>query len=131
MRFEINFEQIIFKQNLAIDGRSISCEIVLRWMSVEFTDDKSTLVQVMACRRQQAITWAMIDPDLCRPMVSLDHNYLINVWVPGVILQILHVTEKLPMAQIIAEQYLKGRFCITESKFCKKKKINVEFVHDT
>ena len=35
-----------------IDGWSISCEIALRWLSLELTDDKSTLVQVMAWCRQ-------------------------------------------------------------------------------
>ena len=35
-----------------IDGWGISCEIVIRWMSLDLTDDKSTLVQVMAWCRQ-------------------------------------------------------------------------------
>ena len=35
-----------------IDGWGISCEIALIWMSLDFTDDKSTLVQVMAWCRQ-------------------------------------------------------------------------------
>ena len=40
-------------------------------------DDKSTLVQVMAWAvRQQAITWANVDPDPCRHMASLSHNEL-------------------------------------------------------
>ena len=34
------------------DGWGISCEIALIWMSVDFTDDQSTLVQVMAWCRQ-------------------------------------------------------------------------------
>ena len=34
------------------DGWGISCEIVLIWMSMDLTDDKSTLVQVMAWCRQ-------------------------------------------------------------------------------
>ena len=33
-----------------------------------------TSVQVMAW--QQAITWADVDPDFCRHMVSLGHNEL-------------------------------------------------------
>ena len=44
-------------------------------MSLDFTDDKSTLVQVMAWRHK-AITWANVDPDLCHHMVSLGHNKL-------------------------------------------------------
>ena len=43
--------------------------MALRWMPLDLTDDKSTLVQVMAW--QQAITWANVDPDLCRQMTSL------------------------------------------------------------
>ena len=44
-------------------------------MSLDLTEDKSTLVQVMACAvRQQAITWASVDLDLCHHMASLGHN---------------------------------------------------------
>ena len=50
-----------------IDGWDIFCEIALRRMSLDLTDDKSTLVQV----RQQAIAWANVDPDLCHQMASL------------------------------------------------------------
>ena len=45
--FRCNFQAI-----LVIDGWGISCEITLRWMSLNLTDDKSTLVQVMAWCRQ-------------------------------------------------------------------------------
>ena len=47
-RFWLNFRGVIFKQILVIDGWVISCEITLRWMSQGRTNDKSTLVQVMA-----------------------------------------------------------------------------------
>ena len=50
--FEWNFRHVIFKQILVIDGWGISCEIALIWMSLDFTDDQSTLVQVMAWCRQ-------------------------------------------------------------------------------
>ena len=53
-----------FKWILVIDGWGISCEIALIWMSLDVTDDQSTLVQVLACW-QQAITWTSVDPDLC------------------------------------------------------------------
>ena len=43
---------VIFKQILVIDGWGISCEIDIIWMSLDFTDDQSTLVQVMAWCRQ-------------------------------------------------------------------------------
>ena len=53
-KFEWNFEYryIIFKQILVIDGWGISCECALIWMSLDFTDDQSTLIQVMAWCRQ-------------------------------------------------------------------------------
>ena len=35
-----------------IDAWGISCELAFRWMSLDLTDDKSTLVQVMAWCRQ-------------------------------------------------------------------------------
>ena len=61
-----------------IDGWGISCEIALIWMSLDFTDDQSTLVQVMAwCRQAKAITWANVDPDLCHQIASLGHSELI------------------------------------------------------
>ena len=47
-----NFRHVIFKQILVIDGWGISCEIALIWMSLDFTDDQSTMVQVMAWYRQ-------------------------------------------------------------------------------
>ena len=52
-RFKWNFRWVIFnliliKLILVIDDCVISFEIALRWMSVDLTDNKSTLVQVMA-----------------------------------------------------------------------------------
>ena len=38
-----NFRHVIFKQILVIDDWGISCEIALIWMSLDFTDDQSTL----------------------------------------------------------------------------------------
>ena len=46
-KLEWNFRYVIFKLILVIDGWVISCGIALLWMSLDFTDDQSTLVQVM------------------------------------------------------------------------------------
>ena len=43
---------LIFKQILVIDQWGISYEIALIWMALDFADDQSTLVQVMAWCRQ-------------------------------------------------------------------------------
>ena len=51
-RFEWNFRWFIFKVISVVDSWGIDCEIALRWMSLDLTDDKSTLVQVMAWRHQ-------------------------------------------------------------------------------
>ena len=50
-KFEWNLSYVIFKQILVIDGWGISSELALIGMSLDFADDQSTLVQVMAwCR---------------------------------------------------------------------------------
>ena len=51
-KFEWNFTHVIFKQILVINSWGISCETALLWMSLDFTDEQSTLVRVMACCRQ-------------------------------------------------------------------------------
>ena len=51
-KFEWNFRLVIYKKVLVINGWGLSCEMALIWMPLDFTDDKSTLVHVMAwCRR--------------------------------------------------------------------------------
>ena len=49
--FEWSFRHVIFKR-IFVDGWHICCEIALIWMSLDFTDDQSSLVQVMAWCRQ-------------------------------------------------------------------------------
>ena len=46
--FEGNLRQEISKLNFGIDGKGISCEVVLRWMSLDLTNNNSTLVQILA-----------------------------------------------------------------------------------
>ena len=48
-RFQRNFRKVIFQLILVI-----SCKIVLKWMPMELTGGKSTLVRVMAWCRQAA-----------------------------------------------------------------------------
>ena len=44
--------KVHLKLILLIDGTRIPCEVAPRWMALEFTNEKSSLVQVMAtCRR--------------------------------------------------------------------------------
>ena len=53
-KFKWNFRHVIFKQILVIGGWGISCEIALIYMSPNFPDDQSTLLQVMAWCHQAA-----------------------------------------------------------------------------
>ena len=53
-RFERNLRKVIFKLISMICDWGIFCKIALRWMSMNLTDDKSTLVRVMAWCRQAA-----------------------------------------------------------------------------
>ena len=75
-KFEWNFKyvHVIFRRILLIDGWGISCEIALIWMSLDFTDDQSTLVQVMAwcCQAtshylSQCWPWALLPYGVTRP----------------------------------------------------------------
>ena len=78
-KFERNFRHVIFKQILMIDVWGFSCEIALLWMSLDFIDDQSTLVQVMAwCRQATSHCFGQFWPDLSRHMASLGHNELIK-----------------------------------------------------
>ena len=54
--------------------------IKFKWMPTDLTNDYSVLVELGAIR-QQAITCADVEPDLCRDMVSLGHNELMMHWI--------------------------------------------------
>ena len=80
-----NFKSVIFHLVLLIGIFRSYDDNALRWMSRDLSEDKSTLVQVRAwCGHQQAITWANVDPDLCRHMASLGHNELTHRPLGGV-----------------------------------------------
>ena len=51
-KFEWNFRYLILQIISVIDGWVITYELAIRWMSLNFTHDKSTLIQVMAWCRQ-------------------------------------------------------------------------------
>ena len=51
-KFQFKFRSVMFKLTLVNGGWGISYEIALRWMPLDLTDDKLTLVQVMAWCRQ-------------------------------------------------------------------------------
>ena len=51
-RFQWNFRRVLSKPITVVDGWDSSCEIAYRRISLDLTDNKSILVQVMACCRQ-------------------------------------------------------------------------------
>ena len=78
-RSECDSENVIFNLVLLIGIFRPSHDNALWWMPQDLSDDKSTLVQVMACDiRQQAITWANVDSVPCCLMALLGHNELIS-----------------------------------------------------
>ena len=61
---EIRIRKIILKLILATDGCEISSEIALRWPSLDSSDDKSTLFQVMAwCHQATSHYHWKLSPD--------------------------------------------------------------------
>ena len=79
-KFEWNFRHVIFKQILVTNDWGISCEIALTWMSLDFTDDQSALVQVMAwCHKATSHYLSQ-----CHHMMSLGYNELSHcvIWPP-------------------------------------------------
>ena len=84
-KFWWNFRYLIFQKISVIDGWGISCELALRWMSLDLTDDKSTLVQVMAWCHQATSHYL----NQCWPRSLLPYGVTRPQWVkdkPGAII---------------------------------------------
>ena len=72
----INSKSIIFKLIIRNSGLDTWCEIAHGWMPQNLTNEKSTLVWVIAwC---QAITCANVDWEQCRHIASLGNNELMH-----------------------------------------------------
>ena len=74
MEFEWNLRHVIFKRILVIGGWGISCEIALIWISLDFTYDPSTLVQVSLYLSQ------------CSPRSLSPYGVTMPQWVKAAIL---------------------------------------------
>ena len=82
-RIKFNFRKVIYKLTLLNGGWSISCEIALRWMPQDLTDDKSTLVKVMAwCRQATSHYLSQCWPRSLSPN-GVTRPQLVNSLVPG------------------------------------------------
>ena len=67
----------ISQHTLTIDIMSISSETAHSWISQDFTNEKSTSVQVVL---MSSITEVKVDQILCQYMASLGHNELRNTF---------------------------------------------------
>ena len=76
-KFEWNFRYLIFQIISVIDSWGISCELALKWMSHDLTDDKSTLVQVMAWCHQATSHYL----SQCRPRSLSPYGVTRPQWV--------------------------------------------------
>ena len=77
---EILYTNVIFKWILVIDGWGITCEIALILMSLDFTDNQSTLVQVMAwCRQATSHYLSQCWPRSALPF-GITGPQWVNVW---------------------------------------------------
>ena len=92
-RYGSNFKCITFK--LIIQNRSfgIWCEIALRWIPQNFTNEKSTLLQVMAwchqatshylswCWPKSMSPYGMIRPQWVKICMAIWYPYLLQLWL--------------------------------------------------
>ena len=74
-RFELNFRWVIFKLILVIGGWGMTCEIAVRWLPLDLTDDKSTLVHVMSWCRQARCGVVHTNCQRKLKIASLQHPY--------------------------------------------------------
>ena len=81
-KFEWNFRYLILQIILVIDGWGICCELALRWMSLDLTDGKSRLVQVMAWCHQVTSHY----PSQYWPRSLLPYGLTGPQWVKKIIL---------------------------------------------
>ena len=82
-KFSWNFKLEIFKQSLVTDGWGISCEIALIWISLDFTDDQSILVQVMAWCRQATSHYLSQCWPRSMPLYGVTRRQWVNSLWPG------------------------------------------------
>ena len=72
-----NFKYLISKHIIQIGILGTLCNIALRWMPQNLTNEKC-FREWLDPVRQQVITWVNVNPELCRQMVPLGHSELIQ-----------------------------------------------------
>ena len=92
-RFQFNFRKVMFKLTSVSVGWVISFEIALRWMPQDFTDDKSTLAQVLAWCRQATSHYL----SQCWPRSLTPYGVTRPQWVNTLIVDILSCQRHEPI----------------------------------
>ena len=83
-KFEWNFRYLIFQIITVIDSWGISCELALKWMSLDLTDDKSTLVQEMTwCRKAKSHYLSQCWPRSLSPYGVTRPQWVNGAWSLG------------------------------------------------
>ena len=90
------FRKVIFKLISVTDGWGISCKIALRWMPLDLTDDKSTLVQVMAWCHQATSHYL----SQCWPRFTLPYGVTRPQWVYNLIFKLIQTSSLVFHSQI-------------------------------
>ena len=114
-KFEWYLRYLIFQIIAVIDGWVISCELALRWMLLDLTDDKSTLVQVMAWCRQATSHYL----SQCWPKSLSPHGVTRPQWVNSWLMRIwqwwisiVGATSIWPMIQYSLWQRVNSKYTV-------------------
>ena len=75
----MKFYKSNFKIISVIDGGCVSCEITFRWISLDFTGDKSTLVHCPACRTYEIATrfWVVVISPIIKCLTVLEFSFIL------------------------------------------------------
>ena len=129
-RFQRYFRKVIFQLLLVIDGWSISGKIVLKWMPMDFTDGKSTLVQVKAwCHQATSHYLSQCWPRCLSPYGIIRPQWVHSLWPCDAISW--HYRSRLTLAQVLPDgtkplpepmltNHQSGLLAFTKGKFHKK-----------
>ena len=98
-KYGSNFKSVIFKLIIQNSSMGFRCLIALRWMPQDLTDEKSTLVQVIAwCHQATSHNLSQCWPGPYCHVASLGHNELRNT------VQITNNMERAPIVLYHLEQ---------------------------
>ena len=111
---------MIFKLILARDSSGISSEIIHRWLSLDLTDEKSTLVQVMTwCRQAPSHYLSQCWPRSLSPYGIIELQWVNSSSLRGLIFVFKNIIFKcifMTESEITGPQ--NALICITEDLIC-------------